>query len=140
MEPVTTVSTAPDDTRGRISHTRCCSGTIGQLGTVLAAGLSLYALYWVVGIVQPFVYRVTFLLLTLVLSFLFYPAGARDRERASPQSTGPLIAAHLRGARLADRRLREFHLSRQPIRTSIDVTLGIVAIVVVLEATRRTTG
>ena len=45
----------------------------------LTVGLSGYTLYWVVGIVQPQIYRITFLLLALVLSFLFYPRG-RDRS------------------------------------------------------------
>ena len=56
-------------------------GDRGRLGPCWPLVLSLYALYWVVGIVQPLVYRVTFLLLTLVLSFLFYP---RRRRAIAP--------------------------------------------------------
>ena len=72
MESVAPVTTAPEDIPAE-SPTRHLRGAVGGLGTVLAIGLSLYALYWVVGIVQPFVYRVTFLIVTLVLSFLYYP-------------------------------------------------------------------
>ena len=50
---------------------------------MLAVGLSLYALYWVVAIVQPQIYRVSFLLLALVLSFLLFPAVKGSRGRAS---------------------------------------------------------
>ena len=54
---------------------RKLTGRTATLATVLAAGLSCYALYWVVGIVQPQIYRVSFLLITLVLTFLVFPAG-----------------------------------------------------------------
>jgi TctA family transporter len=62
------------------------TGRTAALATALTVGLSLYTLYWVVGIIQPQIYRITFLLLTLVLSFLFYPRAA-DRS-ASRSSTG----------------------------------------------------
>ena len=45
---------------------RALSGRVAILTTTLAPGLSLYALYWVIGIIQPQIYRVSFLLLTLV--------------------------------------------------------------------------
>jgi TRAP-type uncharacterized transport system fused permease subunit len=44
-----------------------------RVATVLAFLLSVYALYWVVTIVDPYVYRFTFLLLTLTLTFLEFP-------------------------------------------------------------------
>ena len=53
--------------------TRQLSGPLGSLAALLAVGLSAYALYWVVAIVQPQIYRVSFLLLALVLSFLLFP-------------------------------------------------------------------
>ena len=137
MEPVATVTTAPDDA-GAESPTRQLRGTAGSLGTILAAGLSLYALYWVVGIVQPFIYRVTFLLLTLVLSFLFYPAGRRDRARVT---TLDWVLIALTCVALAWP-LVDFgdFIYRSADPNALDVTLGIVAIAAVLEATRRTTG
>src|SRR5207249_8314567 len=69
--------------------TRQLSGPLGFLATTLAVGLSVYALYWVVAIVQPQVYRVSFLLLALVLSFLLFPTvkgipggrGPRSKQR-----------------------------------------------------------
>ena len=62
-----------------------------QLGLTraLALGLSLYALYWVVFIVQPQIYRVSFLLVALGLIFLLFPA--RPGPRTHPRrrcSTG----------------------------------------------------
>ena len=58
--------------KGDVS-TRTLTGPIALIVTTLAMGLSLYALYWVVGIIQPQIYRVSFLLITLVLIFLIFP-------------------------------------------------------------------
>jgi len=76
--------TAPDDELE--SPTRTLTGWPAQLATVLATGLALYSLYWVVGIVQPLVYRASFLLIVLVLSFLLYPGseGVSARTRVVP--------------------------------------------------------
>jgi TRAP-type uncharacterized transport system fused permease subunit len=49
------------------------SGAGGMLATTLAAGTALYALYWVVAIVQPQGYRLRFLLGCLILTFILYP-------------------------------------------------------------------
>ena len=57
--PEVPLPTAPDDELE--SPTRQLTGVAHRLGTILAIGLSLYALYWVVGIVQPLVYRASFL-------------------------------------------------------------------------------
>ena len=75
---------------------RRLDGVAGRLATVLAVGLSLYALYWVLFIVQPQVYRVSFLLVSLVLSFLLFPRmqGQSTRGRVA-RSTGSLIAASI---------------------------------------------
>ena len=108
----------------------------------LSAGLSLYALYWVLFIVQPQIYRVSFLLIALVLTFLLFPATARGRggRRRAARSTGCSIAASLVALRLAARRLRRSSSTAPPTRLPIDLALGAVAILLVLEATRRTVG
>jgi TRAP transporter 4TM/12TM fusion protein len=110
----------------------------GGLGTVLAVGLSLYAIYWVIGIVQPLVYRVTFLAMTLVLSFLFYPAGRRDRDRVTLLDWA-LIALTCMALAWPIFDFDEF-IYRAADPTAIDFTMGLITIVAVLEATRRTTG
>ena len=46
---------------------RRLDGFAGRLAAVLAIGLSTYALYWVVFVVQPQIYRPSFLLISLVL-------------------------------------------------------------------------
>jgi TRAP-type uncharacterized transport system fused permease subunit len=50
------------------------SGATARVAAALAAGLSLYGIYWVLFNVQPQVYRVSFLVVALVLTFLRYPA------------------------------------------------------------------
>jgi TRAP transporter 4TM/12TM fusion protein len=137
VEPVAAVTTAPDDL-GTESPTRALGGNAGRLGAILAAVLSLYALYWVVGIVQPFVYRVTFLLVTLVLSFLFYPSGAEDRTRVTRMDWA-LIAVTCVALAWPIIDFENF-IYRSADPNAIDVALGTITIVAVLEATRRTTG
>ena len=51
-------------------------GFAGRLSAALCAGLSLYALYWVLFIVQPQIYRVSFLLIALVLTSCSFRSGA----------------------------------------------------------------
>ena len=137
MEPVTPLSTAPEDLEVE-SPSRQLKGITGGLATVLAVGLSLYAIYWVLGIVQPLVYRVTFLGLTLVLSFLFYPAGKRDRARVT-LFDWVLIALSCVALAWPIFDFDEF-IYRAADPTAVDLTMGLIVIVAVLEATRRTTG
>ena len=137
MEPVTPLSTAPEDLEVE-SPSRQLTGITGGLATVLAIGLSLYAIYWVIGIVQPLVYRVTFLALTLVLSFLFYPAGKRDRARVTLLDWVLIVISCVALAwPIVD--FDEF-IYRAANPTAVDLTMGLIVIVAVLEATRRTTG
>ena len=55
-----------------------------------SVALAAYSLYWVLFIVQPQVYRVSFLLLALVLTFLLYPGSTRSRT--TRPTTGRLAA------------------------------------------------
>jgi len=137
VEAVGSVTTAPEDI-GTESPTRQLRGITGGLGAALAVGLSLYALYWVLVIVQPFVYRITFLLLALVLTFLFYPAGDRDRTRTTAVDW-TLIALTIVALAWPIIDFDEF-IYRAADPTAVDVAAGLVVIVAVLEATRRTTG
>jgi TRAP transporter 4TM/12TM fusion protein len=132
------IPTAPDDELE--SPTRQLTGWPARLTTALATGLALYALYWVVGIVQPLVYRASFLLIVLVLSFLFYPGSDSPRARTSISPLDWLFAA-LAVVSLAWP-LIDFDnfIYRAADPTTLDMTLGAVCILLVLEATRRTAG
>jgi TRAP transporter 4TM/12TM fusion protein len=117
---------------------RQLSGPPRALATTLAIGLSLYALYWVVGIIQPQIYRVTFLLLSLVLSFLLFPAARGSRSSVSlPDWTLIGLTIVALAWPLVD--FGQF-VYRAAEPNTIDLICGTVATVLVLEATRRTVG
>jgi TRAP transporter 4TM/12TM fusion protein len=132
--------------------------------SVLAFALGAYALYWVVGIVAPQTYRLTFLLLALVLTFLAYPAGtgrhagggdapaaddgraaappsalARGRSRSWQLFDGALIALAVisLGWALAG---GDSFIFRAATPGPLDRILGLALTIAVLEATRRTVG
>ena len=110
----------------------------GRLADALAFALAAYALYWVVGIVDPQIYRISFLLIALVLTFLVYPSGA-DASPARRGVDGLLIVASVVALAWPIVDFDSF-VFRAATPSSLDLILGIAAIVVVLEATRRTTG
>jgi TRAP transporter 4TM/12TM fusion protein len=98
--------------------------------------LSAYALYWVVGIVDPHVYRISFLLLALVLTFLAYPAPTDGHWRHLDWVWLGLSIAALAWPLSG----MDSFVNRAATPMTIDMVLGAVAILAVLEATRRTTG
>jgi TRAP-type uncharacterized transport system fused permease subunit len=119
--------------------TRRLGGRVRILAAVLAVSLALYGLYWVVAVVDTRVYRTSFLLVTLALGFLLYSARrARPRHSPSPLDwalVGLTIIAFgwplLDGAGFS-------HRAATP--TNVDLALGVAAILLVLEAVRRTSG
>ncbi|HEY0874820.1 MAG TPA: TRAP transporter fused permease subunit [Vicinamibacterales bacterium] len=120
------------------SPVRRLDGPAGRVASVLAVGLSLYALYWVLFIVQPQVYRVSFLLIALVLSFLLFPR-VRGAQAGVTALDWTLIAASI--AALAWPLIDfEAFIYRAADPRTIDIVLGTVAVAAVLEATRRTVG
>jgi TRAP transporter 4TM/12TM fusion protein len=102
-----------------------------QVADALGLAIAAYALYWVVGIVDPHIYRVSFLLIALVLTFLVY--------RSAPLADGLFVTAAAVALAWPIADFDEFVL-RAATPQTIDLVLGAVAILVVLEATRRTTG
>jgi TRAP transporter 4TM/12TM fusion protein len=105
----------------------------------LAFALAAYALYWVVGIVAPQTYRPTFLLVALALTFVAHPfRGDRPSvwTRAVDWTLIGLSAVTLTWPLLQGTAF----LYRAATPTTIDVALGCVLVVLVLEATRRTVG
>jgi TRAP transporter 4TM/12TM fusion protein len=117
--------------------------------TWLAVALSGYALYWVIAVVQPQVYRVSFLLIALVLTFLQYPARHRMRGTEARPSRGTGVSASLVSYALAAATIAAFgwplvdfdrFVYRAATPTGTDVALGVAAILLILEATRRTVG
>jgi TRAP transporter 4TM/12TM fusion protein len=136
--PDVPVPTAPDDELE--SPTRRLTGWPARLATVLATSLSLYALYWVVGIVQPLVYRASFLLIVLVLSFLFYPGSDDPRARTRISPLDWLLVSLAVVSLLWPLVDFDNFIYRAADPTTLDMTLGAACILLVLEATRRTAG
>ena len=149
------MNAAPDQRTDRLieafepeAPARELSGPLGLVATILAVGLSLYALYWVVAIVQAQVYRVSFLLLALVLSFLLFPAVKGTSRAMGPRSQRPpgvsvldwmLIALTTVGLAWPLVDFDQF-VYRAAEPTAIDLICGSLTILAVLEATRRTVG
>src|SRR3954471_20742278 len=69
------------------------AGVAGLMTSALCVALSAYALYWVLFIVQPQVYRVSFLLIALILTFLMFPARAARRTPQVSAADWLLVAA-----------------------------------------------
>ena len=137
METVTEAAPAAEDLAYE-SPTRALSGRTAAAAFTLSVAIAAYALYWVVGVVQPQVYRLTFLLLALALSFLLYPRGPGDRAQVS-RIDWVLIAVSIAALVWPIADFNQF-IYRAADPAAIDVALGAALIVVVLEATRRTAG
>lgn len=120
------------------SPARELRGAAALLSNVLAVGLSVYALYWVVGIVQPQVYRVSFLLITLVLSFVSFSFRGRGGTRV-PWFDWLLVALTCVALAWPIFDFDQF-IYRAATPSNVDIVLGVATIVLVLEATRRTAG
>jgi TRAP transporter 4TM/12TM fusion protein len=115
---------------------RKLTGAPGMLAWALAVGLSLYALVWVLTIVQAQVYRVSFLLIALVLIFLIYPARKGQRLHAVDLLWIAMTLIALAWP-LID--FRNF-IYRAAEPGWMDLLGGALTILIVLEATRRTVG
>ena len=109
---------------------------------LLAAGLSVYALYWVINPIPAQIYRTSFLAVALAMTFLVYRGwGGRKPDR--PDHPGlidcalAILAVVALGYTLTS---FEAFVRRAVIPTPADVTFGVITTVLVLEATRRTVG
>ncbi|HEU4891097.1 MAG TPA: TRAP transporter fused permease subunit [Vicinamibacterales bacterium] len=119
---------------------RAPAGLAGRVASLSAAGLAAYAIYWVLFIVQPQVYRITFLLIALILTLLLYPATARLRSsNRVPLSDWILIALAAVAFIWPLVDFRQF-VYRAAEPTAVDLILGAIAIGLVLEAARRAVG
>lgn len=113
-------------------------GVLAIVATLGAVAMSLFHLYAAIDIVPTMQLRYAHVGFTLALSFLLFPLARRFRHRLMPWDV-LLIAASIYvtyyllagGDALADR-----YVFPEPM----DIVVGWVLIVLVLEATRRTTG
>ena len=116
---------------------RVLRGRTAGLATILATALAAYAIYWVVAIVETYHYRASFLMIALALTFLVYPARTASRDRVT---VGDWIAIALTVVALAWPIIDPDFPYRAATPTGVDLALGTTAILLVLEATRRSAG
>ena len=122
------------------SPVRDLTGWPSALARGLGLALACYSLYWVVGIVQPLVYRVSFLLAVLVLTFLVYPATSEPRDRTRVSWADWLLAGLAVASLLWPLLTFDDFIYHAADPSVGDKALGAILIVLVLEATRRTAG
>ena len=110
--------------------------------SVLCAGLSLFAVLWVLYPIAAERYRSTFLAFVLLLTFLVFPARGRSRAGTSGEPDAARLGAGLLAlavvgyaAVTSDELFR-----RAAAPETLDVVCGVLAAALILEATRRTVG
>ena len=111
-----------------------------RAGEVLAFVLSVYALYWVVGIVDPQVYRVSFLLIALAATFLVYPFPSGARSGVVGATIDGLCIVLAVAALTWPIFDFDAFVLRAATPTAVDLIFGALTTLLVLDATRRTTG
>src|SRR5713101_968487 len=123
------------------------SGLAGRLVTSVAVAMSLFHLYAAIAGAWPFTdfpiiatqpLRYAHVAFVLMLSFLLFPMATRFRNRIRWWD----VVAGIAGAAILVYAIEggEEFTDRATMPTQLDVVLGVVFIVLLLEATRRTTG
>src|SRR5262249_12447189 len=111
------------------------AGWAGIAVTTIAVVMTLFHLYAAYDIVPTQPLRYTHVAFVMVLCFLSFPVAARFRDRIEwwdvAASVAILVYAIWGGEEFTD---------RATTPTRLDVVLGVIFIVLLLQATRRTTG
>jgi TRAP transporter 4TM/12TM fusion protein len=119
---------------------RRLTGLVGRVASTVAVAMALMFLYWAWASVTAQVLRLVFLGFSLCLTFLVYPLRRSNKRQASvPWYDWLLIAASLFAVGYPLWDFEEF-IYRAAIPTVADQLFGGLTILLVLEATRRTTG
>ncbi|MDQ4000078.1 MAG: TRAP transporter fused permease subunit, partial [Actinomycetota bacterium] len=125
---------------------RDVSGFPKLLLSIAGVALSCYALYWVLNPVPAQFYRTSFLALALAMTFLLYRAwGSSRTEREGRRTDNPGVTDYLfavfsvvaLGYTLV---VFDEFVRRAARPEALDLVLGAITILLVLEATRRTVG
>jgi len=118
---------------------RHLTGAIGIITSALAVGMSLTFLYWAWASVTAQVLRLVFLGLALTLTFLIYPTHRSANRITIPWHDWLLALASIAVVAYPLWDFEEF-IYRAAMPTQLDQIFGGLTMVLVLEATRRTTG
>ena len=118
--------------------TRKFTGPMWYIATALAVFCSLFALYGAFGSLITQVVRYVHVMLILMLTFIYYPPSRRLKQRALAVD---IVLALLVFVAFAYPFLDlEAFMYRVANPLPMDVVLGVLACILVLEATRRATG
>jgi TRAP transporter 4TM/12TM fusion protein len=114
------------------------SGPLARLVTLIAVGMSLFHLYTAYAIVRPEHLRATHLAFVLFLTFLVFPVARRFRHRVMwwdwlLAAGGIAVAAYLIAG-------GDDFFDRSILPEDLDIVFGVLMIVLILEAMRRSTG
>ncbi|HZP94840.1 MAG TPA: TRAP transporter fused permease subunit [Candidatus Limnocylindria bacterium] len=141
------------------ARTRTLSGAFGRAVTVIAVATTLFALYYAIAgaeipftgfvlvptfyilgqtVTTPQIYTMIFLTAALVLTFLLYPPLARFRRRVTILDLALCVASVAITLYIFINFDQVIYRLASPNQT--DFIFGVVAILLVLEAGRRTTG
>lgn len=118
---------------------RQLTGPLAKLASLIAVGMSLLFFYWAWASVTAQILRLAFLGFALVLSFLLYPARRRAGGAQVPWLDWILIGASIAVVAYPLWNFEEF-IYRAALPNTEDQIFGALTILLVLEATRRTTG
>jgi TRAP transporter 4TM/12TM fusion protein len=118
---------------------RQLSGVTGWIASALAAGMSLLFIYWAWTTITTQILRLVFLAFSLVLTFLLYPSRRKNRLARVSWFDWCLIVLSLVAIGYPLWDFEEF-IYRAALPDRTDQILGALTIILVLEATRRTTG
>lgn len=118
---------------------RQLKGAAAKLFSLTAVAMSLVFLYWAWASVTAQILRLVFLGFSLVLSFLRYPPQRGEKRGGVPWHDWLLIILSLAAVGYPLWDFEEF-IYRAAIPNNVDQIFGVITILLVLEATRRTTG
>ena len=119
-------------------------GFASTVVNVVGAGLVLFAVYWVFNPIPAQEYRPAFLAVALLLTFLVFRARGRANRAEHPEESPSVldwvlgVLALVAVGYAAVNAEEVFRRAAEP--TGLDIFAGIVSILLVLEATRRTVG
>jgi TRAP transporter 4TM/12TM fusion protein len=119
---------------------RALLGWQAWLAGAICASVSLYALYWTQFSINTSIYRASFLGLILAASLILFPFSKYDIRRARVHILDWVLIAIATASIVYLCTHLEATKTRATMPLGIEVWLGGALILVVLEATRRTTG
>ncbi len=123
---------------------RHLTGFAATFVSVVGAGLTLFAVYWVLNPMSAQVYRPTFLAVSLLLTFLVFRATGRTSRAEHPDEKPALldwalgVLALVAVGYAAVNADEVFRRAADP--EAIDIAAGVISVLLILEATRRTVG